>query len=262
MNHPFSLLQKKKTSKLTLRWPSRARPLTALSDRSYTGQPLCKFSLAFWSHVAAAALNHGSFPCNPKGCNNLPFDEDFIVALTAMNHGGRGSASLIGALQVRMHLQRDMNCMKSKATNAIYATLYSEGNFRVLFTQWHESPRWVVIWHHKRKQFVIILRSSLLAAKPKPIDLFYLTRISFSTFLAIEQKLQWWQKNSKKISTYSQQERRLTDSSPNTHGWGNTERCCKCGLCSITNFFICGLFQAALERRWHTYWESRLSSCK
>ena len=47
----------------------------------------------------------------------MPFDEDFIVALTAMNHGGRGSASLIGALQVlRMHLQRDdMNCMKSKA---------------------------------------------------------------------------------------------------------------------------------------------------
>ena len=140
MNHPFCLLQKKRHQNWL--WDGRlARPLTALSDRSYTGQPLCKFSLdviAFWSHVAAAALNHGSFPCNPKGWNNLPFDEDFIVALTAMNHGGRGSASLIGALQVRMH-QRDMNCMKSKATNAIYATLYSEGNFRVLFTQWHES---------------------------------------------------------------------------------------------------------------------------
>ena len=32
------------------------------------------------------------------------------------------------------------------------------------------------------------MRSSLLAAKPKPIDLFYLTRIFLSTFLAIKSK--------------------------------------------------------------------------
>ena len=124
MNHPFCLLQKKRHQNWL--WDGRlARPLTALSDQSYTGQPLCKFSLdviAFWSHVAAAALNHGSFACNPKGWNNLPFDEDFIVALTAMNHGGRGSASLIGALQVRMH-QRDMYEIKGNKRNLRHALL-------------------------------------------------------------------------------------------------------------------------------------------
>ena len=182
MNHPFCLLQKKRHQNWL--WDGRAEqdPWLPFLIGVIQASPFANSVLLFGPTWQQQRWIMEVFHATQK---------DEIICLlmkTLLSHwrlwimAAGGSASLIGALQVRMH-QRDMNCMKSKATNAIYATLYSEGNFRVLFTQWHESPRWLVIWHHKRKQFVIILRSSLLAAKPKPIDLFYFYKnIPFNVF--------------------------------------------------------------------------------